>query len=84
MICLFMVLNNMSVILWRSALLEEKTTNLTQVTDKLNHIMLYQFEYTQLLMNKFIGSGCYKRQAAAAQNKQQFVSDCLWRKVKIF
>ena len=40
----FMVLNatfnNISVILWRSVLLLEKTTDLSQVTDKLYHIKL--------------------------------------------
>ena len=42
--------NNMSVISWRSVLLMEeteyleKTNDLTQVTDKLNHRMLYQVQ----------------------------------------
>ena len=31
--------NNISVISWRAVLLVEKTTNLSQVTDKLYHIM---------------------------------------------
>jgi hypothetical protein len=34
--------NNISVILWRSVLLADKTTNLPQVTDKLYHIILYR------------------------------------------
>ena len=47
-VCLFLCLmvfnttfNNISVIFWRSVLLVEETTDLSQVTDKLYHIMLY-------------------------------------------
>jgi hypothetical protein len=36
------IFNNISVISWRSVLLVEETTDLTQDTDKLYHIILYR------------------------------------------
>jgi len=38
--------NNISVISWQLVLLVEKTTDLPQVTDKLNNVMLYRIQYT--------------------------------------
>jgi hypothetical protein len=54
--------NNISVISWRSVLLAEETTDLSQVTDELYHIMLYTspwstFKLTSVVMdNNCIGS----------------------------
>jgi hypothetical protein len=44
--------NNISVISWRSVLFVEETTDLSQVTDKLYHMMLYQtgFKLTTLVV----------------------------------
>ena len=52
--------NNISVISWRSVLLVEQTTDLSQVTDKHYHIMLYTsprlvFELTRSVV---IGTDC--------------------------
>jgi hypothetical protein len=58
--------NNISVISWRSALLVEepddpvKTTNLSQVTDKLYHITLYTLSWSkfELTTSMMTGTDC--------------------------
>ena len=52
--------NNISVILWRSVLLVEETTDLSQVTDKLYHIILYTSPWSRFELTTYvvIGTDC--------------------------
>ena len=50
-------LNNISVILWRSVLLVEETTDLSQVTDKLYHIMFYTLPWSGVELTTSVGIG---------------------------
>ena len=52
--------NNISVISWRSVLLVEETTDLSQVTDKLYHIILYTSTWSkfELTTSTVIGTDC--------------------------
>jgi hypothetical protein len=49
--------NNISVISWRSDLLVEETTDLSQVTDNLYHIMLYQIHLAMSVVQTHNVSG---------------------------
>ena len=52
--------NNISIISWRSVLLVKETTDLSQVTDKLYHIMLYTSPWSrfELISSVVIGTDC--------------------------
>jgi hypothetical protein len=49
--------NNISVKLWRKLEYPEKTTDLPQVTDKLDHTILYQVHTTMSWLCVFILEG---------------------------
>ena len=51
--------NNISVLSWRSVLLVEKITDLSQVSDKLDHIILYQvhFAISRIITHNVSGDG---------------------------
>ena len=59
--------NNFSVIAWRSVLLVEETgvpgenIDLSQVTDKLYHIMLYRAKFEHISGDKYLLTSCYCR-----------------------
>ena len=49
--------NNISVISWRSILLVEKTTDLSQVTDKLYQIMMYTSPWSRFELTTSVAIG---------------------------
>ena len=62
-VCLFVLnatFNTITFTSWQSILLEEETADLSQVTDKLYHIMLFTSPWSrfELTMSKVIGTDC--------------------------
>ena len=76
--------NNISVISWRSVLLVEETTDLSQVTDKLYHIMLYTSPWSRfkLTTSVVIGTDCIGSCKSNYHTITATTDPFFWRRVK--
>jgi tRNA pseudouridine-54 N-methylase len=79
--------NNTTVTSWLSVLLVEETTDLSQVTDKLDHIMLYRVYHNSLqIMSIYIRDGLVnfrifyseKHEPVCLHIRDCYVTDMLW------
>ena len=67
--------NNISAISWQSVLLVEETTNLLQITDKIDHIMLYTSPWAglELTTSVVIGIGKSNYHTIMATTASQWI-----------
>ena len=71
--------HNSSVILWRSVLLVEETTDMSQVTDRLYHIMLYQV-HIHLAMSEIQNHNfSFSIKLPSGNSNTQIIADRNWQ-----
>jgi hypothetical protein len=71
--------HNSSVILWRSVLLVEETTDMSQVTDRLYHIMLYQIHIHLAMSGIQNHNFCFSITLPSANSNTQLIADRNWQ-----